>query len=183
MISMKLVVSALLSSALLLSIISRAATLPSDEIVPMAPFKVTSGGFELDVSCDGKTKVVRAAVVSWVRGGAERPRLRIGDLLVSIDDKPVKGSPLDEFLELIGQPLRVGDVQKLTFSGSGSSGSSRRITWLSRGPRPATILNGPPSELPPENKPNKSPEPTRTSVLSFRKPRPTSNAATRVAHL
>ena len=31
--------------------------------------------------------------------------------------------------------------------------------------------------------PNKSPEPTRTSVLSFRKPRPTSNATGRVAHL
>jgi hypothetical protein len=156
---MNAVICALLSSALLLPNISRAATLPSDEIVPMAPFKVTSGRFELDVSCDGKTKVVTAAVVSWVRGGAERPRLRIGDLLVSIDDKPVTGSPLNEFLELIGQPLRVGDVQKLAFSGPGSSASSRRITWISRGPRPATIFNWPPSELPPQKKPNKAPTP------------------------
>jgi C-terminal processing protease CtpA/Prc len=136
------------AAALLPAIVVGAASQPREKIVQMPPFKVTdvSGEFELDIRIDEKTKTVKQIVVSWVGATAERFRMRVGDLLVTIDDKSVKGMLLDDVLRLRERRMKEGETQKLVFTGPGSNDDGKKITLTNRGLRPAVVLNTPSSE-------------------------------------
>jgi len=66
--------------------------------------------------------------------------MRLGDRLDSIDDKPVASLSADEVIGLKERQLKEGHVRKLVFTGPGTAGGIRRITWTSRGFGPPMVL-------------------------------------------
>jgi hypothetical protein len=132
-----IVVAAMWSTAFPLAAAETAKDKAKDEIVRMAPFKVreSNGAFELEVKVDPKTQYVQEIRVSWLSDMAKKARLERGDILVAIDDQPVAGRPVEDIFALKEVQEPPGTTHRLAFTGSGWSGSSRRITWTCRGLR------------------------------------------------